>query len=70
MPYIWDVIICTLTTTTTMEWNRSKIQIFPLNNTTQDELPLQISLAPDGDNESIEFGNANSDAYGNTADVV
>lgn len=69
MPYIWDVIICTLTTTT-MEWNRSKIQIFPLNNTTQDELPPQISLASDGYNDSIEFCNANSDAYGNTADVV
>lgn len=69
MPYIWDVIICTLTTTT-MEWNRSKIQIFPLNNTKQDELPLQISLASDGDHDSIEFGNADSDVYGNTPDVV
>jgi len=30
VPYIWDVIVGTLTTTT-MEWSRNKIQVFPLN---------------------------------------
>ena len=34
VPYIWDVIVGTLTTTT-MEWTRNEIQIFPLNEDTE-----------------------------------
>jgi hypothetical protein len=63
VPYVWDVIICTLTTTT-MEWSRSKIRIFPLNHYEEEE-----SLPPN----NVSFNGVTdegTDAYDNTPDVV
>ena len=45
VPYIWDVIVCTLTTTTTtMEWDRAKIGLFPLNEEVDAILPGTTNL--------------------------
>ena len=74
VPYVWDVIVCTVTTTT-MEWSRSEIRVFPLNNIEEDDPPLQnntspIGLVTDADQNSIDISDADMEAYGNTADVV
>jgi hypothetical protein len=59
VPYIWDVIVCTLTTTTTtMEWDRAKIRLFPLNEEVDAILP--------GTNLDV----ASNDERHNTPDVV
>ena len=65
VPYVWDVIICTLTSTT-MEWSRSKIRIFPLNDDDDEE---EESLPPN----SVSINGVTdegTDAYDNTPDVV
>lgn len=59
VPYVWDVIVGTMTTTT-MEWTRSKIEVFPLNEAVEAEHSLQNDTA-DG---------SGSDANKNTPDVV
>ena len=62
VPYIWDVIVGTLTTTT-MEWTRNKIQIFPLN---EDEVvePLYESEMAMGSQDDT------GSTLDNTEDVV
>lgn len=58
VPYVWDMIVGTLTTTT-MEWSRNKIQVFPLNNEeVMNPLPQQTS----DQSETV--------AHENTPDVV
>ena len=32
LPYLWDIVVSTLTTSSSMEWRRSSIQIFALND--------------------------------------
>ena len=61
MPYVWDVIVGTLTTTT-MEWSRNNIQVFPLNEVAEVEsLTKNITKAIDGSNTA---------AHDNTPDIV
>ncbi|EJK49172.1 hypothetical protein THAOC_31980, partial [Thalassiosira oceanica] len=36
LPYLWDIVVSTLTTSSSMEWRRSSIQIFALNNDLED----------------------------------
>ena len=36
LPYLWDIVVSTLTTSSSMEWRRSSIQIFALNNDVED----------------------------------
>ena len=67
VPYIWDVVVGTLTTTT-MEWSRNKIQVFPLN-----EVEVVEPLPPSSnDTESIVSGgtDTHTHAHDNTDDVV
>ena len=59
LQYIWEVIVCTLTTTT-MEWNRTKIIAFPLNEDTEAGAMDQITTS-----DSV-----GTDARHNTPDVV
>jgi hypothetical protein len=64
VPYIWDVIVGTLTTTT-MEWTRNKIQIFPLNEDTEVVEPLYESEVATG---SVKDDTGST--LDNTEDVV
>ncbi|KAL7543130.1 hypothetical protein ACHAXR_012428 [Thalassiosira sp. AJA248-18] len=57
VPYVWDMCIGTLTTTT-MEWSRNKIQVFPLNEEIREPLPQNSS------------DNGDTVAHENTPDVV
>ena len=59
LQYIWDVIVCTLTSTT-MEWDRTKINAFPLNEDTEAEAMPQNTTS-----DSV-----GTDARHNTPDVV
>lgn len=60
VPYIWDMIVCTLTTTTTtMEWDRAKIRVFPLNEEVDAILPGTTNL-----------DDVSNDERHNTPDVV
>lgn len=60
VPYIWDMIVCTLTTTTTtMEWDRAKIRVFPLNEEVDAILPGTTYL-----------DDVSNDERHNTPDVV
>lgn len=63
VPYIWDVIVGTLTTTT-MEWTRNEIQIFPLNEDPEVVEPLY--------NDEISTGSQDDtgSTLNNTEDVV
>lgn len=36
VPYIWDVIVCSLTAST-FEWARDRIKVFPLNHPSSDD---------------------------------
>jgi len=72
VPYVWDVIISTVTTAT-LEWSRSKIQVFPLNHFEEEELHTQNNISfhdivSGAEHNSIEF--VKTDSYGNTPDVV
>jgi len=64
LPYVWDVIVGTLTTTT-MEWNRKSIEVFPLNYDIEVE-PLVLKKNSEG------LGSSSTDlgAHDNTPDVV
>ena len=65
MPYIWDVVVGTLTTTT-MEWSRNKIQVFPLN-----EVEVVEPLPPSNGTESIVgVADTQTHARDNIDDVV
>jgi len=63
VPYIWDVIVGTLTTTT-MEWTRNKIQIFPLNEDVEVAESLYESEIATGSQDD------SGSALDNTEDVV
>ena len=63
VPYIWDVIVGTLTTTT-MEWTRNKIQIFPLNEDAEVVEPLYESEIATGSQDDT------GSTLDNTEDVV
>ena len=63
VPYVWDVTVGTLTTTT-MEWSRNKIRVFPLNEEVAE--PLTQTTDMEG-LESIDEGSHDMD---NTPDVV
>jgi hypothetical protein len=60
VPYLWDVIVGALTTST-LEWSRDKILVFPLNEDT-------VSFPQNGD---VEIGRTEEKTeYDNTPDVV
>jgi len=59
VPYVWDVIVGSLTTTT-MEWRRAFIQVFPLNDENEDLLAHHNTEVLDGDAGALD----------NTPDVV
>lgn len=60
VPYLWDVIVGALTTST-LEWSRDKILVFPLNEDT-------VSFTQNGD---VESGRTEEKTeYDNTPDVV
>mmetsp|Transcript_9017 Transcript_9017/g.15988 ORF Transcript_9017/g.15988 Transcript_9017/m.15988 type:complete len:622 (+) Transcript_9017:3-1868(+) len=62
VPYVWDVIVGTLTTTT-MEWSRMFIQVFPLNEDKE--------LEPLAENSNLEgLDSSDVGAHDNTPDVV
>mmetsp|Transcript_5579 Transcript_5579/g.12706 ORF Transcript_5579/g.12706 Transcript_5579/m.12706 type:complete len:792 (-) Transcript_5579:62-2437(-) len=61
VPYVWDVIVGTLTTTT-MEWSRNKIQVFPLIE------DINAEALPQSNTET--FASTDKDAHDNTPDVV
>ena len=54
MPYVWEVIVCVVTSTS-IEWNKNRIQVFPL-----------LEEEPDEEEDSNEFG---SDA-GETTSII
>jgi len=58
VPYLWDVIVGALTTST-LEWSREKILVFPLNEDTE-TLPHD-----NGTNNAVE-----KTEFDNTPDVV
>jgi hypothetical protein len=58
---LWDVIVGALTTST-LEWSRDKIMVFPLNDEKMESSPLQND---DGSGDIIE-----RTEYDNTPDVV
>jgi len=62
VPYVWDVIVGTLTTTT-MEWSRTYIQVFPLN----EDKEVEASAL---DNDTVGLGNSDAGKHDNTPDVV
>lgn len=64
VPYVWDVIVGTLTTTT-MEWSRNKIQVFPLNEDLAVEVPPNENLE-----EGFDISTSDAVTHENTADVV
>jgi len=62
VPYVWDVIVGTLTTTT-MEWSRTYIQVFLLN---EDE-EVEASVL---DNNTAGLGSCDAGKHDNTPGVV
>ncbi|KAL9182779.1 hypothetical protein ACHAXT_004058 [Thalassiosira profunda] len=63
VPYVWDVTVGTLTTTT-MEWSRNKIRVFPLNEEVNEPLTQTT------DTEGLEGIDEGSHDMDNTPDVV
>ena len=54
VPYIWEVIVCAVTASS-VEWDRNKIQVFPLLKV--EEMPADIAEASEGNGAEPVFAN-------------
>ena len=61
VPYVWDMLVGTLTTTT-IEWSRNKILVFPLNEEVVEPPPQSTNAEVSDQFAPVE--------HGNTDDVV
>ena len=54
VPYVWDVIVCVMTSST-MEWDKSHINVFPLLEVDDDSAEHDVALeGDDEDNSGID----------------
>ena len=57
VPYVWDMLVGTLSTTT-IEWSRNKILVFPLNDEVLEPLPQSTNTEDPDQLASAGHGNA------------
>ena len=51
VPYVWEVIVCVITSAT-MEWEKSRIKVFPLLEVDDDTAEHDVALDDDDDDNS------------------
>jgi hypothetical protein len=50
VPYVWEVIVCVMTSAT-MEWEKSRIKVFPLLEVDDDTAEHDVALDDDDDDD-------------------